>query len=60
MAVGDAIVWAAQRSSRCAFIRLIKVINISIILANFAKWYRTFSFISIPFTYSLMFLYFAF
>jgi len=51
---------AAQRSFRRASIRSIKVINISAIVANFAKWYWTFSFISIPSTYSLAFLYFVF
>jgi len=33
------IVRVAQHSSRRAFIRPVKVINISVILANFAKWY---------------------
>jgi len=51
--VGRAIVRAAQRSSRRASIRAIKVINITATLANFAKWYRTFLFISIPSTCSL-------
>jgi len=35
-------------------------INISLIITNFAKWYRTFLFISILSTYSITFLYFAF
>jgi len=51
--MGRAIVRAAQRFFRYASIRSIKVINISAILGNFAKWYRTFSFISIPSIYSL-------
>jgi len=60
VAVNRAIVRAAQRFSWRASICSIKVINISVILANFAKWYRTILFISIPSTYFLAFLYFAF
>jgi len=40
-----------ERFSQCALISTISKINISIIIANIAKRYRTFMFISIPFSY---------